>query len=230
MKQNIKNNIPNFIFYTIGILVAAFGISLMKKSGLGLGPFGVAAIELQMLVSKVIPFFTFGMASSFHTYLMFGIILIVNKNFKSIFVVLSVFFINGSVDLFDLFILKDFIFSQALWSSIIGHSVGFIAYCFGSAGIILSRLPGLVLEEFTFSMMKLTKSKNYVVARIVVSYSALILAFGYSFFTSSGLTSLTVLTIVQGFAFGPAIGWVVKFLKQKHLPERFKLVQNSMNI
>jgi uncharacterized membrane protein YczE len=230
MKQNIKNNIPNFIFYTIGILIAAFGISLMKKSGLGLGPFGVAAIELQMLVSKVIPFFTFGMASAFHTYLMFGIILIINKNFKSIFVVLSIFLINSSVDLFDLVILKDLTLSNSLLTAIIAHTIGFLGYSLGSSGIILSKLPGLVLEEFTFSMMKLTKSKNYVVARIVVSYSALILAFGYSFFTSSGLVSLTILSIVQGFAFGPVIGWIVKFLRKKQIPERFKLVQNSLNI
>lgn len=225
MKQHIKNNIPNFIFYTIGILVAAFGISLMKKSGLGLGPFGVAAIELHMLVSKVIPFFTFGMASAFHTYLMFGIILIINKNFKSIFVVLSIFLINASVDLFDLFILKDLVISNQLVTSISGHSVGFIAYCLGSSGIILSKLPGLVIEEFTFSMMKITKSKNYILARIIVSYSALILAFAYSFFTLSGLASLTILSIVQGFAFGPVIGWIVAFLKRNRIPEIFKLVR-----
>jgi uncharacterized membrane protein YczE len=226
MKQNIKNNIPNIAVYTFGILIAAFGISLMKKSGLGLGPFGVAALELQMLVSKVIPFFTFGMASAFHTYLMFGIILIINKNFKSIFVVLSIFLINASVDLFDLVILKDLIIARELSTAILGHFIGFIGYSIGSAGIILSKLPGLVIEEFTFSMMKLTKTKNYVVARIVVSYSALILAFGYSIFTLSGLSGLTILSIIQGFAFGPVIGWIVKFLRRKHIPELFKLIRS----
>lgn len=226
MKQNIKNNIPNIAVYTIGILIAAFGISLMKKSGLGLGPFGVAALELQMLVSKIIPFFTFGMASAIHTYLMFGIVLIINKNFKSIFVVLSIFFINASVDLFDLVILRDLIVASDLTSSILGHFIGFVGYSIGSAGIILSKLPGLVIEEFTFSMMKITKTKNYVVARIVVSYSALILAFAYSIFTLSGLTSLTILSIIQGFAFGPVIGWIVKFLRKNHIPELFKLVRS----
>jgi uncharacterized membrane protein YczE len=226
MKQNIKNNIPNIAVYTIGILIAAFGISLMKKSGLGLGPIGVAALELHMLVSKVVPFFTFGMASAFHTYLMFGVVLIVNKNFKSIFVILSIFLINASVDVFDLLILKDLIISNELMTSIIGHFVGFVGYSIGSAGIILSKLPGLVIEEFTFSMMKITKTKNYVVARIVVSYSTLILAFAYSIFTSSGLTSLTILSIIQGFAFGPVIGWIVQLLRQNHIPELFKLIRS----
>lgn len=226
MKQNIKNNIPNIAVYTIGILIAAFGISLMKKSGLGLGPIGVAALELHMLVSKVVPFFTFGMASAFHTYLMFGVVLIVNKNFKSIFVILSIFLINASVDVFDLLILKDLIISNELMTSIIGHFVGFVGYSIGSAGIILSKLPGLVIEEFTFSMMKITKTKNYVVARIVVSYSTLILAFAYSIFTSSGLTSLTILSIIQGFAFGPVIGWIVQLLRKNHIPELFKLIRS----
>jgi uncharacterized membrane protein YczE len=84
MKQAFKQNIPNVMAYAVGILIAAFGVSLMKKSGLGLGPLGVAAQELQMLMVKIIPFFTFGMASAVHTYLMFFVILLVNKNFKSV--------------------------------------------------------------------------------------------------------------------------------------------------
>jgi uncharacterized membrane protein YczE len=227
MKTIVKQNIPNMIAYLIGILIAAFGVSMMKKSGLGLGPLGVAAQELQMIMVKIFPFFTFGMASAVHTYLMFFVILIVNKNFKSIFIVISIFLINATVDLFDLVILKDLVIRDSLGEAILGHSIGFITYSFGSTWIILSKLPGLVIEEFTFSMMKLTKSKNYMLMRVIVSYGAFILAIGYSFFTLSGLASVTVLSFVQGFAFGPVIGWMVKLTKKYNLHVRFRLVRST---
>jgi uncharacterized membrane protein YczE len=227
MKQAFKQNIPNVMAYAVGILIAAFGVSLMKKSGLGLGPLGVAAEELQMLMVKIIPFFTFGMASAVHTYLMFFVILLVNKNFKSVFIVLSIFLINASVDLFDLIILKSLVINGSISDAILGHSIGFLSYSFGTTWIILSKLPGLVIEEFTFSMMKLTKSKNYILMRIIVSYGAFILAIGYSFFTLSGLASVTVLSFVQGFAFGPVIGWMVKLTKKYNLHVRLKLLRSA---
>jgi hypothetical protein len=158
---------------------------------------------------------------------MFFVILLVNKNFKSVFIVLSIFLINASVDLFDLIILKSLVINGSIYDAILGHSIGFLSYSFGSTWIILSKLPGLVIEEFTFSMMKLTKSKNYILMRIIVSYGAFILAIGYSFFTLSGLASVTVLSFVQGFAFGPVIGWMVKLTKKYNLHVRLKLVRSA---
>jgi uncharacterized membrane protein YczE len=226
MRKKVIKNIPNALFYIVGIFIAAFGVSLMKKSGLGLGPFGVAAIELQLLLRQWIPFFTFGMASAVHTYLMFLTIVLINRNVKSMFVVVSILFINGAVDLFDLVILKNLVINNHLTSAMAGHGIGFLAYSFGSALLIISKLPGLVIEEFTFSIMKITKSKNYTVIRTFVAYSGFGLAIIYSLITLSGLTSVTFLSFIQGFAFGPVIGWFVRTIKGSQIPLKLRLNQS----
>jgi uncharacterized membrane protein YczE len=223
MRKKVIKNLPNVLFYVMGILIAALGVSLMKKSGLGLGPFGVAALELQLLLKQWIPFFTFGMASAVHTYLLFMTIVLINRNVKSMFVVVSILFINGSVDLFDLFILKDLVINNYVTTAVAGHTIGFLAYSFGSALLIISKLPGLVIEEFTFSMMKITKSKNYIFVRTLVAYSGFGLAIIYSLLTLSGLTSITFLSFIQGFAFGPVIGWFVRTIKVSQIPLKLRL-------
>jgi uncharacterized membrane protein YczE len=223
MRKKVIKNLPNVLFYVMGILIAALGVSLMKKSGLGLGPFGVAALELQLLLKQWIPFFTFGMASAVHTYLMFMTIVLINRNVKSMFVVVSILLINGSVDLFDLFILKDLVINNYVTTAVAGHTIGFLAYSFGSALLIISKLPGLVIEEFTFSMMKITKSKNYIFVRTLVAYSGFGLAIIYSLLTLSGLTSITFLSFIQGFAFGPVIGWFVRTIKVSQIPLKLRL-------
>jgi hypothetical protein len=199
--------------YIFAVFTAAFGVFLMKSSTLGLGPWGVAAFELNVLLKPILGFFTFGLASSIHTYAIIFLILWINKSLKSAFVFVSVLLLNSMVDFYDFIIFPDWLIS-GLTSAIFSHGFGFILYCLGSAFFILSGFPGMVLEEFTFSLMKITKVKNYSVMRTFVSFFGFALAIIYGYFSGSNASSITALSIVLGFAFGPSIQWLVKMIRQ----------------
>jgi uncharacterized membrane protein YczE len=216
MKQKLIESKYHLTSYILGLFTAAFGVFLMKSSTLGLGPWGVAAFELNAWLEPILGFFTFGMATSIHTYVMIFIILWINKSIKSAFVFASVLLMNGMVDIYDFIIFPNWAIS-GLPSAILSHGMGFILYCIGSAFFILSGFPGLVLEEFTFSLMKVTNIKYYPLMRTMVAYFGFVLALIYGYFSGSNASSITLLSFVLGVAFGPVIQWLVKTIRQTSL-------------
>ncbi len=213
MKQKLIASKYHLFSYIVALFTAAFGVFLMKSSTLGLGPWGVAALEMNGWLKPILGFFTFGIATSIHTYMMIFLILWINKSIKSAFVFVSVLLMNGMVDIYDFVIFPNWAIS-GLPSAVFSHGLGFILYCLGSAFFILSGFPGLVLEEFTFSLMKVTKVKSYPVMRTVVAYFGFVLALIYGYFSGSNASSITLLSFVLGVAFGPVIQWLVKTIRQ----------------
>ncbi len=223
MKRYLKSPI-HWSFYVLGVLIAAFGVFLMKRSTLGLGPWGVAAFELNAWLDPILGFFTFGIASSVHTYAMIIVILIINRNLKSAFVFISVLVINITVDVYDILLFSNWI-PNGTASTMLYHGTGFILYCMGSAALILSRFPGMVIEEFTFSLMKVFAIKRYVVMRTIVAYFGFVLALIYGFASGTNASSITILSFVLGVAFGPVIQTIVKTIRKTTLGRRLDLKQ-----
>jgi hypothetical protein len=216
MKQKLIESKYHLTSYILGLFTAAFGVFLMKSTTLGLGPWGVAAFELNAWLEPILGFFTFGMATSIHTYVMIFIILWINKSIKSAFVFVSVLLMNGMVDFYDFIVFPNWLIS-GLPAAIFSHGLGFILYCLGSAFFILSGFPGMVLEEFTFSLMKVTNIKYYPLMRTMVAYFGFVLALIYGYFSGSNASSITLLSFVLGVAFGPVIQWLVKTIRQTSL-------------
>jgi uncharacterized membrane protein YczE len=216
MKQKLIESKYHLTSYILGLFTAAFGVFLMKSSTLGLGPWGVAAFELNAWLESILGFFTFGMATSIHTYVMIFIILWINKSIKSAFVFVSVLLMNGMVDFYDFIVFPNWLIS-GLPAAIFSHGLGFILYCLGSVFFILSGFPGMVLEEFTFSLMKVTNIKYYPLMRTMVAYFGFVLALIYGYFSGSNASSITLLSFVLGVAFGPVIQWLVKTIRQTSL-------------
>jgi uncharacterized membrane protein YczE len=219
----------HIILYTLGFIIAALGVFLMKSSTLGLGPWGVAAFELNRLLSPILGFFTFGLAASVHTYVMIFLIIIIKKNLKSAFVFVSVLMINGMVDLYDFVIFPSWAIAD-LSQAILSHAIGFIAYSFGSALLILSGLPGMVIEELTFALMKVFKMKRYALMRTIVAYFGLLLALIYGIFSGTYANSATLLTIVLGVAFGPVIHWMVRMIQQTAIGNQLRLLKQTKTL
>lgn len=228
MKQKLIQSRYHFMLYALGVLTAAFGVFLMKSSTLGLGPWGVAAFELNAWLNPLLGFFTFGLAASVHTYGMIFFILIYNRNLKSAFVFISVLFLNGMVDVYDFIIFPQWTII-GLPSAIASHALGFLLYCLGSAFFILSGFPGMVIEEFTFALMKLFKIKRYPLMRTLVAYSGFILAVIYGAFSGTYASSITVLSFFLGVAFGPVIQWMIKSIRSSPFGKKLILVKAASN-
>jgi small-conductance mechanosensitive channel len=82
-----------------------------------------------------------------------------------------------------------------------------------------------VLEEFTFSLMKVTKVKSYPVMRTLVAYFGFVLALIYGSLSGSDASSITFLSFVLGVAFGPVIQFLVKWIRQTSIGSKLTLKQ-----
>ena len=224
MKQRLIASTYHLATYVLGLVTAAFGVFLMKSSTLGLGPWGVAAFEMNAWLNPLIGFFTFGIATSIHTYVMILIILWINKSLKSAFVFISVLLMNGMVDVYDFVVFPAWAI-EGLPAAITSHASGFILYCVGSALFILSGFPGLVLEEFTFALMKVTPIKKYILMRTMVAYFGFVLALIYGFFSGTNASSITILSFFLGVAFGPVIQRLVRFIRRTPLGLKLRIDQ-----
>ncbi|MGA0097425.1 MAG: hypothetical protein ACO3H6_02465 [Bacilli bacterium] len=221
MKQKLIVSRYLLFIYALGVPIAAMGVFLMKSSTLGLGPWGVAAYELNELLKPLLGFFTFGLASSVHTYAMIFFILLIRRNLKSAFVFVSVLIMNGMVDFYDFVVFPQWTI-VGLPAAIGSHLLGFLLYCLGSAFLILSTFPGMVIEEFTFAIMKVLGVKNYPVMRTIVAYFGFVLAIIYGALSGTNASSLTILSFFLGVAFGPVIQFTVKTIRQSSLGKKLK--------
>jgi hypothetical protein len=82
----------------------------------------------------------------------------------------------------------------------------------------------MVLEEFTFAMMKVFHGKSYSKYRVIISYAAYILAVIYGLISGTNASSITLLSFFLGVAFGPAISQMVKALRRSSLPKKLRLI------
>ncbi len=224
MKEKILASRYLLLLYIVGVLTASLGVFLMKSSTLGLGPWGVAAFELNALLNPILGFFTFGTASTIHTYIMIFIILVINKNIKSAFVFVSVFLINGMVDFYDFIVFPQWLIAN-VGAAILSHAFGFVIYCLGSAFLILSTYPGMVIEELTFALMKVLKIKTYSIMRTMIAYFGFVLAFMYGLLSGTYASSITVLSFFLGVAFGPVIQAIVKSIRQSKFGSKLKPIK-----
>jgi small-conductance mechanosensitive channel len=84
----------------------------------------------------------------------------------------------------------------------------------------------MVIEEFTFSLMKVFAIKRYVVMRTIVSYFGFVLALMYGFASGTNASSITVLSFVLGVAFGPVIQTIVKMIRKTSIGPRLEFKQD----
>ena len=148
-------------------------------------------------------------------------ILLIRRNLKSAFVFLSVLIMNGMVDFYDFVVFPQWAI-DGLPEAIGSHVLGFLLYCLGSAFLILSTFPGMVIEEFTFAIMKVLGVKNYPVMRTIVAYFGFVLAIIYGDLSGTNVSSLTILSFFLGVAFGPVIQITVKTIRQSSLGKKLK--------
>ena len=127
--------------YVLGMLILAFGNAFMEKADLGMSMVVAPAYILHLVVSKYLPFFTFGMAGYvFQAFLLLGLSLLMKKVKRSYFLSFVTAFLYG--------LLLDVVMSVVALFSL----EGFVWRCvFFALGLLLSSIGvALLLHNYFF--------------------------------------------------------------------------------
>ena len=207
MKINSRETL-RFITFLAGVMLIGLGVSLMNKSGLGLGPWNVTDANLELWIGV-----TLGQASILHTLVVITLVSILNKNPKYYLSLITTALVGLAIDLWNYTILGGLL-PQSLFEQIIFEIIGFLGITMGLASILITRYPAMVFDELTLTIHRMFKHLTFPTIRIFIEFSGLGIAFIYSALGGFGLGALGWSPFVLAFCFGPAIHFFKQYFQR----------------
>ena len=200
--------------YVFGIIILAFGTSLMEKASFGLSMIVAPAYILHLKISEFLPFFSFGMAEYvFQALLLCFISLVMKKVKKSYFLSFATAVLYGF--LLDIFIslLSFFPFAGIGWR-IAFYVLGLLICTMGVALLFHTYLPP---EAYEVVVKELAGKLGKPISRVktVYDFSSLLLGVILSLCFFGGFVGVQWGTIVSTVFNGWLIGMFSRFFESK---------------
>ncbi len=197
--KNQRREVIKLLTFLLGVMLIGFGVALMNKSGLGLGPWNVTDANLERWTGV-----TLGQASIIHTFGIISIVVILNKNFKYYLSLITTTLVGLAIDFWNYGVFETFI-PQHFGEQIGSEVVGFLGITIGLAFIIITHYPAMVFDELTMTFNRFFKRVSFSTVRMGIELSGLFLALIYGVVGGFGLGALGINSFLLAFCFGPAI-------------------------
>lgn len=201
----MRVSFKNILLYFLGNLITTFGVNLMLKANVGIGPWDTVFENLKALTN--IQFWVFNLIFNF---IFLTIVIIYRKSFKSLNIILTIL-----VQALFLFVWEGFIFKNYFPDNLIIRTTLFITSLLliplGLNLIIISTFPVLIYEELTFVLMDITKINNFGIVRIGFEALGVTIGLLISLLSSQTIGSIGIGTLVMTFLLGPLINFYLKF-------------------
>lgn len=207
MKKIKHNSLLDFtiriFLYLTSFFAIAFGVVFCLRSGIGLSTWDTLHYALFKLMSVTlgVETFTIGHATIVVAGSFTVAIILLNKNFKYIFMAIPIFVVGPLIDLVNLDWLKDFAVTD-LYYQIPIFVAGLLLLPLGGALLIVSKFPAGVFDEFTLSMMRIFKTKNLIKTRVIIELAAVLTALVIGLIASIGLGQIRIGTIIFSLSVG----------------------------
>jgi uncharacterized membrane protein YczE len=214
MVKPMRKTTFNVIKYILGCTSIALGVVFMLKSEVGLSSWDTLHYSLHKLTGITMGTATIVVAAIFTV-----IVIIMNQNFKYIFMAIPIFIVGGLIDVFNLYVFSDLNPDIMVYSIFLFIS-GIILLPLGGSLLIASTYPAGVFDEFMLVVMKKFNTSKLFQVRVIIEVTAVLVAFILGLFAGIGLGMIGFGTIV----FSVTIGiFVREFLK---LFERIGIYEN----
>jgi uncharacterized membrane protein YczE len=202
----MKNYYLRIFLYVFGIMVLGLGINVLLRSTLGAGAWDTVSNNFSILINS-----TIGTASIIINITVLLFVVIYNKHWKYLSILLPIFSLGFVIDFWDIIVFGDYTV-DAIWLQVIFYVSGAIILSLGLSLIIVSRYPAMVYDELTVSLMRLFKIKKFFTMRIMIELFAILLATLFGFLASIGFGAVNVGSFILAVALGPIITLHMKWL------------------
>lgn len=199
--------------YVLGFFAISFGVVFCLRSGIGLSTWDTLHYALHKLTSITIGTATIVVAGTFTI-----AVIILNKNFKYIFMAVPIFVVGWLIDVVNLDWMREFAVSGLLLQ-IPTYIIGLLLLPLGGSLLIISTFPAGVFDEFTLAMMRIFKTKNIIKTRVIIEISAVLTALIIGLIAGIGLGQIRIGTIIFSVSVGTLLKLYLAFFERIGLYE-----------
>ena len=203
--KKLRNQLLIYIF---GIFIATLGINMLLRSQLGAGPWDAVTYNLSVLTGL-----TLGTTSAVINLTLIAIVLGFNRNKKYLIIVLPTLVMAVFIDFWDLIVLRNY-YPSHVGLQVIFLVVGLYIISIGIALMIRTNLITMALEELTKLVMRILKTKQFLVGRFTIEMIALSLATLFGLMANIGLGAIGYTTLFIAVVIGPLISFNMKMFKK----------------
>ncbi len=206
MSKQTKCSIIDGIFYFVGAVLIAFGIVMIIRSNLGTSPWDT----LHVALAEVTPL-TVGMAIILVTFSLTFFIIVVRKSHRYLFMVIPIVLVGLLIDFFDLVVFDGFV--PEGYAQLGTFFLGLFTVPFGAAMHIVSRFPAGVFDEFMLVLMKLFKTRNMILVRILMEATPVLIGVLLTGYFKGNIGSLYFGTVIFVVLAGPLLRMYIKLIR-----------------
>lgn len=198
--DSIYKHAINFTFYFVGGITIAFGVVLLIRSELGVSSWDTMHYSLSMLTG-----ITLGQATIVVAAVVTAFVTIANRSLKYLFMTIPILFVGWTIDLFNLHIVLN-TFEPEGYERFIGFVTGLLLLPMGGSMLIISTYPAGVFDEFNLTLMRMFKTKNLFKVRVIMEFSAVLVALTFGLMAGIGLGAINIGTVI----FSVSVGYLIK--------------------
>ena len=208
--------------YVLGVLILAFGTSLMESANFGMSMVVAPAYILHLKISEYYSFFTFGMAEYTLQFFLIIITALIVRKFKKgyVFSFITAVIYGFALDMFIFFV--SFIPNESFVIRSILFTIGMVLCSIGVAFIFHTYFSPaayeLMVKEFSqFFKKSITITKTvYDMTCLIISVILSFVFFGWLHFEGVNFGTL-ITTLVNGFLIGKISGFLESKFEFKDL-------------
>jgi uncharacterized membrane protein YczE len=201
------------IKYIIGMILIALGVVFTLRSDLGNSTWDTFHFALHKWAN-----ITIGTAIILVALAVIVAVIVINKQFKYIFMAIPVFLVGPLVDFFDLIVFHNLI-PDTFMEQLLLFLMGLIFLPLGGALLIISTYPAGVFDELMYSIMRVTKTNDIIKVRVIMEVTAVSMAFIMGLLAGIGRGKIYYGTLVFALSMGPIIKLLLKGLERIGLSE-----------
>ena len=197
--------------YVFGLILLAFGTSLMEKADLGMSMVVAPAYLLHLKISQFLPFFSFGMAGYVFQAILLTVLSIIMKKAKKIyFLSFATAFIYGLILDLMIALVSLFNLNGIVWQIVL-YALGLVICAIGIAFLFHTYFPP---EAYDLFVKELSAKTNISIGKIktIYDFSSCALSIILSLCFFGGFVGVKWGTIICALLNGLLIGLFNKFL------------------
>jgi len=209
MRRPFFQKIPiRLAMYLAGFFITAAGVVFIIRSEFGAGPWDAVTYNLSRLLG-----ISLGWASFVVNTAVLAFVIAVRRKWRFLFVLIPIYGIRVSLDLWDAHILDGRLMDNPLALNAFLYVFGAFVLTLGLALIIESGYPAMVFDEVMLFFMDLFKTENVTVVRLSNELFAIILASILGVATGIGFGAVNFGSFALAVLISPLLAYQLRWMK-----------------